>query len=89
MRHGIASRIMPRTTLDLDAGVLRQLKRRKRNGQSLGQLASELLAVALHEPATEPATEPARPALRWRSARMGARVDLDDPEDVSRAADSA
>ena len=85
MRYDIASRIMPRTTLDLDAGVLRQLKRRKRSGQSLGQLASELLAGALHEPATEPA----RPALRWRSAHMGARVDLDDPEAVRRAADSA
>ena len=74
---------MPRTTIDLDAGVLRQLKRRKRSGQSLGQLASELLAGALREPATEPS----RPALRWRSAPMGARVDLDDPEAVRRAAD--
>jgi len=74
---------MPRTTIDLDAGVLRELKRRKRSGQSLGQLASELLAGAMHEPA------PTRPALRWRSARMGARVDLEDPEAVRRATDSA
>lgn len=76
---------MPRTTIDLDAAVLRALKRRKRStGQSLGQLASELLASALHEPAA--ASE--RPALRWRSAPMGARVDLDDKEAVRRALDA-
>jgi len=76
---------MPRTTIDLDAGVLRELKRRKRTGQSLGQLASELLAGALHEPT--PART--RPALAWRSARMGARVDLEDPEAIRRATDPA
>ena len=71
---------MTRTTIDLDAAVLRELKRRKRStGQSMGQLASELLAGALREPA------PSRPALRWRSARMGARIDLDDKEAVRRA----
>ena len=72
---------MPRTTLDLDASVLRALKRRKLNtGQSLGQVASELLAGALRE---------SRPhqggPVAWRSARMGARVDLDDMEAVRRA----
>ena len=71
---------MPRTTLDLDAAVLRALKRRKlRTGQSLGQVASELLAGALRE--TPAAPEP----VRWRSAPMGARVDLDDKEAVRRA----
>jgi hypothetical protein len=75
---------MPRTTLDLDAAVLRELKRRKRaGGQSIGQLASELLASALKEPPSE------RRAIRWRSARMGARVDLDDKEAVRRAIDGA
>jgi len=82
MRCTVASRIMPRTTIDLDAGVLRELKRRKRRGQSLGQFASELLAGALSEP---PAT---RPILRWRSARMGARIDLEDKEAVRRATDA-
>jgi len=77
---------MARTTLDLDAAVLRELKRRKRgSGKSLGQLASELLAGALHEPAPAPA----RATLHWRSARMGARVDLDDPEAVRRATEGA
>jgi hypothetical protein len=75
---------MTRTTIDLDAAVLRELKRRKRaSGQSIGQLASELLAGALREPVA------VHPALRWRSARMGARVDLDDKEAVRRALDNA
>lgn len=73
---------MTRTTLDLDAAVLRELKRRKRStGQSIGQLASELLAASMREPARE------RPVLRWRSARMGARIDLEDKEAVRRATD--
>jgi hypothetical protein len=84
MRGGIASRIMPRTTLDLDPAVLRELKRRKRaSGQSLGQLASELLAGALSEPPSE------RQAVRWRTSPMGARIDLDDKEAVRRAIDGA
>lgn len=75
---------MPRTTIDLDAGVLRELKRRKgSSGQSLGQLASELLAGALREPPAEHAP------LRWRSARMGARVDIGDKEALRRALDGA
>lgn len=73
---------MARTTLDLDATVLRELKRRKRaSGRSIGSIASELLARALHELDANAA----RPApMRWRSARMGARVDLEDKEAVRR-----
>ena len=75
---------MPRTTLDLDAAVLRALRRRKDStGQSLGQVASELLAGALHEEPIEPRR------LTWRSASMGARVDLDDKEAVRRATDDS
>lgn len=74
---------MARTTLDLDATVLRELKRRKRaSGRSIGSIASELLAKALHEAGAK-ATPPS--PMRWRSARMGARVDLDDKEAVRRA----
>jgi hypothetical protein len=74
---------MPRTTLDLDAGVLRALKQRRRtSGKSIGQIASELLAGALEEP------KPTRRRIGWRSARMGARVDLEDKEAVRRALDS-
>ncbi len=71
---------MPRTTIDIDAGVLRELKRRQRKeGKTLGQLVSELLAVSLRR-AERPAD-----GLRWTARPMGARVDLEDKEAVRRA----
>lgn len=74
---------MTRTTIDLDPSVLRELKRRKRgSGRSIGQIASELLASALERDASR--TDAPRD-FRWRSARMGARVDIDDKEAVRRA----
>jgi hypothetical protein len=73
---------MPRTTIDLDPHVLSELKRKRRPGQSVGQLASELLAAALRRDAHD---EP-RP-LRWHSAPMGARVDIGDKEALHRALD--
>lgn len=75
---------MPRTTLDLDAGVLRTLRQRRRSsGKSIGQIASELLAGVLEEP-----MPPAPQKIGWRSRRMGARVDLEDKEAVRRVLDS-
>jgi hypothetical protein len=77
----LASRIM-RTTLDLDPTVLRELKQRaRREGKSLGRLASEVLSGALqqHVPLEPPAP------LAWSTRPMAARVDLDDPEAVRRA----
>ena len=75
---------MPRTTIDLDPGVLRELKRlRRQSGRSIGQIASELLTGALRQPSGD---APQRP-IRWRSARMGAKVDLDDKEALHRALD--
>jgi hypothetical protein len=72
---------LPRTTIDIDASVLRQLKERKRReGKTLGELVSELLASALRD--TDP---PSRPDLDWTSRAMGARVDLEDKETVRRA----
>jgi hypothetical protein len=71
---------MPRTTLDLDATVLRELKARSRSERrSLGAVASELLAASL---ASGPSG--VRP-LRWVSRPMGALVDLEDHEAVRRA----
>jgi len=71
---------MPRTTLDIDTTVLRQLKERGRErGRTLGELASELLAEALAREPSEP-----RP-LRWSSRPMGALIDLEDAEAVRRA----
>jgi hypothetical protein len=75
---------MPRTTIDLDATVLRELKRRQRaEGRTLGQLASELLASAL---ATSERAGP--PRFRWTTAAMGSRIDLEDKEAVRRALDN-
>ena len=75
-----------RTTLDLDPTVLRALKQRaRREGKSLGRLASEVLGVALEQDGPAPAPR----ALAWVSRPMGALVDLEDPEAVRRALESA
>jgi macrodomain Ter protein organizer (MatP/YcbG family) len=72
---------MTRTTIDIDAAVLRRLKARKqREGKTLGQLVSELLAAALRE--TDVA---AKRELSWTTRSMHARVDLEDKEAVRRA----
>jgi plasmid stability protein len=75
---------MARTTLDLDSAVLRELRRRgAREGKSMGQVASELLARAVAEPDVLPA-----PEFDWSAADLGLpRVDLEDPEAVRRALD--
>ena len=74
---------MPRTTVDLDAAVLRDLKRlQKREKKPLGQLISELVAFALTREAAGEA--PGRPFV-WTTQRMGARVDLEDKEAVRAA----
>jgi hypothetical protein len=81
----VSSRIMPRTTLNLDPSVLRALKRRReREDRSLGELASELLARALAED-EEDARE--LPPLRWRTQAMHARVDLEDRDAVQAVLD--
>jgi hypothetical protein len=69
---------MPRTTLDLDASVLSELRRRgQQEGKSMGRVASELLATALVEEREPPAP------FRWRSADLGTPfVDLEDKEAV-------
>ncbi len=82
MLYLIASRIMPRTTVSLDATVLRELKRRARQaGKSLGQVISEIVAPALGAPEREKPP----PSFTWREAPMGAKVDLEDKEAVRRA----
>ena len=69
---------MPRTTLDLDPSVLRELRRRgEREGKSMGRVASEVLARALAD------TEPERSAFAWAARDLGMpRVDLEDKEAV-------
>jgi hypothetical protein len=74
---------MPRTTIDLDASVLHELRRRgRRDGKSMGRLASELLARALAEEREPPAP------FRWTSADLGTPlVDLEDKAAVQAVLD--
>ena len=73
----LASRIMPRTTLDIDLTVLNQLRRRAAiEHKSMGQVASEQLALGLGESASK---KPSR--LRWPVRRMGKPlVELEDKD---------
>ena len=76
---------MPRTTVNIDAPVLRDLKRlQKREGKPLGQLISELLAHALGLRRQERVGEE---AFAWTARPMRARVDLADKEAVQAALD--
>jgi hypothetical protein len=74
---------MPRTTIDLDASVTRNLKRRAlRERKSMGQVASELLALAL---SGEPA---ASTPFEWKSYKMGEPlIDLEDKDALYRLFD--
>jgi len=77
---------MPRTTVDIDAAVLRDLKRlQKREGKSLGKLISELVAAALSR--GRGSGEKASPFV-WAERPMRARVDLEDKEAVRTALDA-
>jgi hypothetical protein len=77
---------MARTTLDIDATVLEQLRRRgEAERKSMGQVASELLAAALA--AAAPAGE--APPFRWRTADLGPPlVDVEDKDALHRALDA-
>jgi plasmid stability protein len=67
---------MPRTTLDLDATVLTDLRRRAAaEGKSMGQVASELLADRMGEERSADA----RP-LKWARKDMGFKIDLEDKD---------
>lgn len=83
MRAFLTSRIMARTTIDLDQSVMRDLRgRAKRENKSMGQVASELLARAL---AVEPV---ASPPFEWKTYDMGEPlVDLEDKDALYRIFD--
>ena len=71
---------MPRTTVDIDAPILRDLKRvQKQEGKSLGRLISDLLAEALarHRSGRRQPT-----SFKWISRSMRTRVDLSDKDAV-------
>ncbi len=74
---------MPRTTLNLDASVLREAKRRaKDQGKSVGDVISELVGPAL----AQRRRRGGHHEFRWRTARMGpAKIDLEDKEAIRQA----
>jgi hypothetical protein len=75
---------MARTTIDLDSSILAELRKRQATGgKTLSRLVSELLAQALAGQGVESAP------LRWRSKPMGARVDLEDKDALSRLLDES
>lgn len=75
---------MSRTTVDIDAPVLRELKAlQKKEKRSLGRLISQLLAEALARRKTEKL--PGK--FQWVSRPMNALVDLSDKEAVYAALD--
>ncbi len=68
-----------RTTVDIEAPVLREVRElRKREGGTLGELVTRLLAEAL---ARRP-KKPTSPAFAWTAKPMGALVDLADKDVV-------
>lgn len=75
-----------RTTVDIEAPILKDLRElQKREGGTLGELVSRLLAEAL---ARRP-KKPAAPALEWTAKPMGALVDLADKDVVYAILDRA
>ena len=80
----LASSIMPRTTLNIDDSVLRELKAlSKRERRPVGRLASELLAGALR--GEDRAAEPQAPFAMPTFSGGRPLVDLDDKEAVRQA----
>jgi hypothetical protein len=74
-----------RTTLDIDAPILREVKAiHEKEGRSMGAIVSELLAEALAR--RRPSR--ARPSFRWTSRAMKSLVDLADKEAVCAALDA-
>ena len=73
-----------RTTLDIEAPILREVKAlHEREGRSMGAVVSELLAEAL----ARRHTARAPPSFRWTSRDMRSLVDLSDKEEVYAALD--
>jgi len=75
-----------RTTVDIEAPVLKDLRElQRREGGTLGQVVSRLLAEAL---ARRP-KKPSPPVFEWTSRPMGALVDLADKDVVYAVLDRA
>ncbi len=76
-----------RTTIDIDAPILAELKRvQKKEGKSMGKLVSELLAQALRARQT---TREKNTSFQWIVRDMGARIDLRDRDALEDALDQS
>jgi hypothetical protein len=74
-----------RTTIDIDAPILREIKAlQKKQGRSMGRIVTDLLADALSRRRGGAVAQ----EFRWTSRAMRALVDLADKEAVYRALDS-
>jgi hypothetical protein len=75
---------MPRTTLDIDGSILREVRAlQEKEGRSMGRIVSDLLAEALAQ-----RKGPCEvPRLAWVSRPMRALVDLSDKEALNAALD--
>ena len=77
---------MPRTTLDIEGPVLRELKALQRHEKrSLGKIVSQLLAEALS--LRERGKVAKAPRFSWVSRPMKALVDISDKEALHAAMD--
>ncbi len=77
-----------RTTLDIEQPVLEELKKlQKEEKQSLGKLASSLLAEALsHREAS--GSKDADAPFEWATSDMGAKVDISNKDALYKALDA-
>jgi hypothetical protein len=79
--------IMPRTTVDIDAPILSDIKKlQKREGKAFSRIVSDLLAEALGQ---RRRARPERQPFRWIAAPLGLKVDLRDKDAVWQALDQA
>ncbi len=77
-----------RTTVDIDAPVLNELKEIQRSeGKSMGRVISDLLALALYTRRSGQ-TENSRP-FRWIARDLEARINLEDKEAIYAALDDS
>ena len=79
---------MTRTTLDIEAPILEELRElQKKEGRSLGKLASELLAEGLS--ARKERKKKSPPEFKWISRDMGpALIDIEDKDALWAVLDS-
>lgn len=75
-----------RTTVDIDAPILADLKRlQKQEGKSLGRLVSDLLADALGR---RRSARRKPPPFRWHTTAGRLLVDLEDKDSIYRILDA-